>query len=315
MPAPLRILFAALGYIPIPPVGYGGIESIIWEYTQRLRAKGHTVDIVNASKHRVFWEILKHGKYDFLHCHHERGLSRMMAANLFKGSRVICTSHRGYFLDAIDHDAEKCLRLTARAPHIMVIREDVAAELRRRNPSAKVVVQPNGTEASQFRVASKGNGRAICLAMVEKRKRQDFIFEQIQGTGIDVDFAGPLKESILPEGANFLGEWTRETIREKLTDYTTLILVSDREGGGPPLVVAEALAAGLNVVVSPMAYGNLDLAQPFIHPVDRDEDFLPALRASMEQEHRAEARRYCEENFSWEVLTDRYEQQLLAWRS
>jgi glycosyltransferase involved in cell wall biosynthesis len=311
----LRIALVALGYLPIPPCGYGGIESIIWQYAQRLRAKGHEVDIVNANKHRLFFDLVRRGRYDLVHVHHERGLSRAMLASLPWGSRIACTTHRGYFLDRLDRDAEKCLRMTARARRILVMRDDVAAELRRRNPKADVAVLPNGVEAKDFRVALAGNGRAICLGVIEPRKRQDFVARELAAAGLPCDFAGPVKKAILPAGASYLGEWTRDTIRDRLTEYSALILVSDREGGGPPLAVAEALAAGLSVVVSPMAYGGLDLRSRFVHQVHTDDELVPAVRSALaaSDSQRQAARRFALEVLDWDVLADRYEQLLLRW--
>lgn len=310
---PLRILQVALGYIPIPPVGYGGIESIIWEMTTRLRARGHTVDIVNQNKHRVFWDVLRAGRYDFVHCHHERGLSRVqMAVNLGRKGKLLATTHRGYFHDRLDADAEKCLRMTARADYQMALREDTLAALRLRNPRIQGFIQPNGTEVKDFRLAERGNGRAICLAMVEPRKRQDFVAR----FDLPVDFVGPIKEPILPPDARYLGEWTREQIREELTEYSVLILVSDREGGGPPLVVSEALSAGLSVVLSPPCAGNLDLNKPFIRVCADDDSFPGIVHEALAQAdgNRLAAREYALQNLDWDVLVQRYEEQLLRWR-
>ena len=41
---------------PIPPVGWGAVESLIWDYKVTLEKLGHKVDIINISDPR---EIIK----------------------------------------------------------------------------------------------------------------------------------------------------------------------------------------------------------------------------------------------------------------
>jgi hypothetical protein len=61
---------------------------------------------------------------------------------------------------------------------------------------------------------------------------------------------------------NYLGEWSRNKIHEHLTDYTNLLLIS--EGEADPLVVKEALIAGLGIVVNKSSAENLDKTLDFI---------------------------------------------------
>lgn len=303
----------ALGYLPIPPERYGGIESVIWEYTTRLRDRGHHVDIVNENKHRIFGKVLRAGAYDFIHCHHERGLSRVMLAS-FGRSRIIATTHRGYFFDALDNDAEKCLRMTARAPFVIALRDDVAAAIRARNPRSKTLVLPNGTSVNKFKTVERGNGRAICLGILSKGKRPELVARVCAEAGVQCDFVGPKKDADTATIEHWLGEWSRDQIYEKLGEYSALIMLSEREGGGPPLVVAEALAAGLSVVLSPACAAKLDTDQPFIHSTS-DPDAPLAIQQAMatSDQHRDAARKYAAQNLDWDAIVDRYEAQLLAW--
>jgi glycosyltransferase involved in cell wall biosynthesis len=54
-----------------------------------------------------------------------------------------------------------------------------------------------------------------------------------------------------------------------LTDYGNLVLLSD--GEADPLVVKEALVAGLGVVVSSWAAANLDTSRPFITVIPNEK--------------------------------------------
>lgn len=303
----------ALGYLPIPPERYGGIESVIWEYTTRLRDRGHRVDILNENKHWIFGKVLRAGAYDFIHCHHERGLSRVKLANLGR-SRIVATTHRGYFFNSLDNDAEKCLRMTARAPYVVALREDVAAAIRARSPRSKTLVLPNGTSVAKFKRVDRGNGRAICLGILSRGKRPELVARVCAEAGVACDFVGPKKDADVATIGNWLGEWSRDQIYEKLGEYSALIMLSEREGGGPPLVVAEALAAGLSVVLSPACTANLDTSQPFIH-VTSDQDASHAIQQAVatSDQFRDAARSYAAQTLDWDAIVDRYEAQLLAW--
>lgn len=48
--------------VDIPPIGWGAIEKIIWEFTKNLRSLGHTVDIKYANEISI-------GEYDVVHAH------------------------------------------------------------------------------------------------------------------------------------------------------------------------------------------------------------------------------------------------------
>jgi hypothetical protein len=63
-----------------------------------------------------------------------------------------------------------------------------------------------------------------------------------------------------------LGEWSRTRIHAELTKYTNLLLLS--EGEADPLVVKEALIAGLGVVVNHSSSENLDLSKNFITVIE-----------------------------------------------
>ncbi len=60
----------------------------------------------------------------------------------------------------------------------------------------------------------------------------------------------------------YLGSWTRDEVCLKLTEYNCLVLFSDGEAA--PMVVPEAFAAGLSVVISESAKANIDKTKEFI---------------------------------------------------
>jgi len=310
---PLRIAQVGFGLLPIPPQGYGAVESIIWEYTTRLRAMGHEVHIVNERKRKAARELLKLGPLDFIHCHNDRAVSRVMWAGLLKRAKVISTSHHAWDWGNLSKDSRRLLRMCSYARYQMVLTDTLGAEIRRKNPAAKIALQPNGTEVDEFRFdPHPGNGKAICVGRIEERKRQDWVERALKGSGLVCDFVGPVKDPLLSSEASHLGEWDRSTLRDRLTDYSCLILVSRSEG--QPLVVAEALAAGLSVVVSPAGAINLP-ALPFVHRVQKEDEIASATRQAIEgnPSHRTAARAYAKDFMDWDALVNQYVKQLRAW--
>ena len=103
--------------------------------------------------------------------------------------------------------------------------------------------------------------RTLCLAKIEPRKRQS-LFQEIKS----LHFAGNLADDQFDATSpRYLGEWSKQHLYENLTDYANLMLLSD--GEAHPLVCMEAMTAGLGLVLSEYAHGNLDLAMPFIDVV------------------------------------------------
>jgi len=43
----MKIVLIGPGLSPIPPTGWGAVESMVWDYYEELSGRGHTVIIVN----------------------------------------------------------------------------------------------------------------------------------------------------------------------------------------------------------------------------------------------------------------------------
>ena len=43
----MRLALIGPGIMPIPPTGWGAVESLIWDYKVTLEKLGHTVQIIN----------------------------------------------------------------------------------------------------------------------------------------------------------------------------------------------------------------------------------------------------------------------------
>tara|TARA_R100000152_G_C6741319_1_gene165096 strand:- start:461 stop:1126 length:666 start_codon:yes stop_codon:yes gene_type:complete len=126
-------------------------------------------------------------------------------------------------------------------------------------PKDRLYVSPNGVNCDAFRVVDVPQfpDRSIYLAKVDYRKRQH-LFQSIDSLW----YAGNIADDRFDQTKNYLGEWSKDTLYNNLTEYGNLVLLSD--GEAHPLVCMEAFAAGLGVVVTEWGKANLDSTKEFI---------------------------------------------------
>ena len=161
--------------------------------------------------------------------------------------------------------------------------------------------------SDNFRVTDtpKFADRSIFLAKVDYRKRQCF-FQSIDSLW----YAGNIVDHRFDQSKNYLGEWEKDYLYDNLTDYGNLVLLSDGEAHS--LVIMEAFAAGLGVVVSQWATANLDLSKKFITviPEDKVDDLEYVERAIIENReysvnNRDEILEYSKQ-FDWTNVIENY---------
>jgi len=314
----MKIIFVAHGNEPIPPNGWGAVEQVIWQYTIRLRGLEHEVILVNKKRWGAIFTTLWHcltKRVDVVHCHAEKPIQ--VLSHFIRWPLLVSTIHHPLNPESLDKSELKALRRCNHAPYHLILRSDVAPLIKERNPSAICEVLPNGVEVREFNTTASGNGKAVFIGRIQARKRQDDCAKILAPSGIICDVVGPDYGEIAPSPElreRMVGAWDRETVHERLCEYSCLILLSTSEG--QPLVVVEALAAGLPVVISPACTGNLDLSQPFIHVVENDDQLIPAVQKAIAQRDGLtdQIRAYAEQNFDYDSLVQRYLAQLQAWR-
>ena len=76
----------------IPPVGWGAVESLIWDYKLSLEKLGHTVKIINISNPNEIIQRVNHFRPDFVHINYDDWIT------LYPYIQYPCaiTSHFGY---------------------------------------------------------------------------------------------------------------------------------------------------------------------------------------------------------------------------
>ena len=178
------------------------------------------------------------------------------------------------------------------------------------NPE-KTFLLENGANPNNFRFDNQCllKNRSIYLGKIEERKRQH-LFQSITGIDFIGKYGGTKFDTANP---NYLGEIKpREKLFDILTNYANLVLLSTGENGSP-LVVKEALCAGLGVVVSEFAASELDTDKNFITVIPESmignldfiqEEIIQNRESSVSR--RDEIRKYFDDNFSWTNLISIY---------
>ena len=254
--------------LPIPPPGWGAVESLIWDMKLSLEKMGHDVQILNDPNPNKMLNDMNQFEPDFVHINYDDWVP------LYPHIKYpcACTTHFAYLnvnrQEMMGPYKERVFDMFSLLKPVVFGLSDTVNEAYQYLagiPPEKLFLNPNGVMLDNFRVTDdpKHSEASIYLAKVDHRKRQ-FLFQRIES----LYYAGNLAEDRFDKFKNYLGEWKKETLFENLTEYANLVLLSD--GEAHPLVVAEAFSAGLGVVLSEWATANLDLNKKFITVIPED---------------------------------------------
>ena len=306
------------GIMPIPPPGWGAVESLIWDYSVWLKKRGVEVAIVNTPHTEEIIRLVNSLNPTVVHIQYDNHWGIVPHLNC---KNVIMTSHYGY-LDSLhlrpgDNYMTTLQGFINSPAYIQALSPSIRdVYIRHGADPNKVSVIHNGADHTLFRYTETPlyPNKSIYLAKIDYRKRQH-VYQDIPF----IDFAGNYADRHFnPNRPNYLGEWQKPTLYEKLTDYANLVLLSD--GEAHPLVCCEALVAGLGLVVSTYAAANLDTALPWIDviPNERLNDIPYVATIILENQkkacqYRAEIRAYALQHFTWERIIDKYLQQIEEW--
>ena len=315
---PMKICLVGPGILPIPPPGWGATEILIWEYYQELK-RNHDVTIVNPIRRtpedsqpnteytRKLIQTINDARYDFVHLHYDC-LYHILTH--LKAPHKAITSHYP-FLNQIERHASdgftpifRFLCEQSQAYLFVLSNQDEAVFLKHGVPPSRIVLCLNGSNPSTIQQNPRGlyESKSIYIGKVEPRKRQH-LFDTIP----NLDFYGPGANTSNP---SYKGEMNHADLMKLLPHYGNLVLLSS--GEGTPLVVKEALMAGLPIVISECCAADLD-AKPYIDivPEERihDKEYVSnLLEASRQKKQRFthEIRTYAESRFSWQALMKTY---------
>ncbi len=250
----MKMAFVAGGYIPIPPAS-SSILNLIQEYKYHSEKNGHQVDIFNDPDVHQVVATINAGNYDFVHLHAGGFVSEF---NQSLHQKFCFTSHAGHLfqLDQWDDVFKQEFQGYLKAPGIISLSPASKKLFVDAGYTGYISTQINGVNTTKVDRQIKGNGKAICLGWIQPRKQQRLLAKAVDGQA-SIDFVGPLDDPDFVEGetTKYLGVWSLEDVYRRLTEYSCLVLMSSGEVA--PLVVLEAMAAGLCLVVSESASANL----------------------------------------------------------
>lgn len=303
----MKISIVGPGDMPIPPVGWGAIEILIWDSKNALEELGHEVQIVNTKDPRQILSEINYFRPDFVHIHFDE----LVGIYPYIQYPKAITSHFGYLEQPqmFNGYVNVFNAFGDIKPNIFCLSEGISKiyQVMLGIPPENLFITPNGVnlEVFSYTESPEYSDRSIYLAKIDYRKRQH-LFQSIDSLW----YAGNLADQRFNPNKNYLGEWDKETLYKNLTQYGNLVLLSD--GEAHPLVCMEAFACGLGVVVSQYATANLDLSKDFIDVIPEDKikdiNFIDTVITKNREysiSHRNKIIEYSKQ-FSWKNIIQKY---------
>jgi glycosyltransferase involved in cell wall biosynthesis len=306
----MKISIIGPGIMPIPPIGWGAVEILVWDYYQELTKLGHEVQIVNTPNMNEIVNQVNLFNPDFVHLQYDNFFD---ALNYINCKNKAVTSHYGY-LDAhypnyggyqfiMDGFVKNKFNIFCLSESIKEIYKNLGVV------EDRLHVTPNGARGDLFNFKQTPDfpDRSIYLAKITYRKRQSW-FQNISS----LYFAGNKEDySFNYNSPNYLGEWSKDVLYKNLTNYSNLVLLSD--GEADPLVTKEALMCGLGLVISEVSKAGLDISKPFIDVIPEnkinDIDYVESVikkNREVSNSMRDEIRKYALEEFDWTNIVKKY---------
>ena len=302
----MKFVLVAPGFSVVPPKGWGAIESIVWDYYTELINQGHQVIIVNRSniddiiKECNRHDCIVHIMYDDHICI----VPKLTAKHIFYTSHFAYLTNPSfeqiaprYYVDIFKKVIEYQSRIT-----LYALSKEIEDLYKKHGYSGKSVVMRNGARPFRVTLTPQKANRSIYLGKIEYRKSQ-YAYQTIPS----IDFIGNYQDT---DFHSPYVEWDKPTLYDSLTDYGNLVLLS--KGEADPLVVKEALMAGLGVVLSECSCANVDLSKEFITVIPNEKlNDLEYVSYQLDKNreysvmHRQDILDYAK-HFSWNTIIKEY---------
>jgi glycosyltransferase involved in cell wall biosynthesis len=265
----MKIALIGPGIIPIPPTGWGAVEILIWDYHNELINRGNEVVIINTTDRGDIISQVNNGAFDFVHLHYDVYydiLDNLTCPN------IAITSHYPYIDKPGQHWKDGYTNiftfLTSQTKYynFVLAEKDRETFVKYGANMLKLKKIKNGINSEKFAFLQLPiYNKTMYLGQITPRKNQAK-YQNIP----NIEFVGTCADpSFNKLSVYYWGEWSREKIQQELTKYANLLLISD--GEADPLVVKEALIAGLGVVINRSSAENLDISKDFVTIIDDDK--------------------------------------------
>lgn len=310
----MKIILIGPGMKPIPPTGWGAIESLIWDYYENLKKLGHEVIIINELRLIKVINICNSQKPDAIHIMYDdyiKIVPHLKCNKIFYTSHYAFITNNNFQYEYKDYFYNIFLRVMQYQNRIQLnaLSSTIGDVYKKHGYTGKMFILSNGAREDLFKYNAQPEkyNKSIYVAKIEERKGQ-YKYQCIN----DIDFIGNYHDSPFDiKNPNYLGEWDKRTLYENLTEYGNLILLSG--GEADPLVTKEALVAGLGLVLSEVSCANLDLTKNFITIIpDEKLDDIEYIEEKIKENreysvnNRNEIREYALANFSWDSIITKY---------
>ena len=293
----------------IPPKAWGACEIIVWYYFNILKDLNIDVQFISDKNNSRVIEFVKNNNFDIVHIMYDNLIT--LAPEIYKYcNKILYTTHFAY-LPQIYTDKKrkiykpfKNLLKFHKFVNIFAISEEIKNVYIKAGISQdKISVVRNGADDNCFlyKEIPLYPKRTIYIGKIEIRKRQ-YLYTSIP----NLYFVGHHHNSPF-KSDNYLGSWDKDILYSNLTDYANLLLMSD--GEADPLVIKEALMAGLGIVCNEISSANLDRSKDFITIIPNQKfNDIPYIQKALEENRkisvnkRQEIRKYALEQFSWKNI-------------
>ena len=194
--------------LPIPPKGWGAVESLIWDMKLSLNKLGHEVKIINVDDPYQIISMINEFRPNFVHINYDDWVE------IYPYIQYPCavTTHFAYIErpELMGAYRQRVFDLFSQIkPNVFGLSDNINQVYHNLAsiPKNKLFLNPNGVNKNSFRVSSnpKYPDHSIYLAKVDHRKRQ-FLFQQIDS----LYYAGNIVEQRFDQSKNYLGEWEKD---------------------------------------------------------------------------------------------------------
>jgi hypothetical protein len=320
----MKIALIGPGILPIPPIGWGAVEILIWDYYQVLKQMGHVVEIFNPIRShnsdqsnpytpycKSLIQSINNGNFDFVHLHYDclhhilpfinankKGITSWYPYidqfekhksdgydNIFNG---ICQNDNVIIFTASQKDYDVYYKFCKSQKNIYILLGGIPTYYTCLNNEPKFL------------------NKSVYLGKIEYRKCQEK-YCSIP----NIDFYGPCTNQNFSSLECYKGELKRDSLYQTLSEYGNMVLLSLGENG-TPYVIKEALMVGLPIVINEYSSNDLDTDLPFIDVIPKNKlDDLEYINKIIQENrlkinYRKEIIDYAHKTFSLETIIDGY---------
>lgn len=301
-----KLLIIAPGILPVPPLGWGALETIIYESLPSYYENGFEVWILNSRSYKE-WRTARGETFDLVLCYYDVFAKR--ARSHFPNTPIINVCQYGFigYPDKWHKSYHRVLKGLSLLDSICVMNSQQAEILKKYLPNIDVFISSNGTSFNPI-VGRNDDGPYLCLGKVEPRKSQFELYNKFKTSKYSIVFVGnivdPRVSDLISKNSSvsevFVGEKTRVELAKDFHKYKALILLS--QGEADALVLYEAQMAGLPVFVTAEGVGAQNTQLPWVNIItDRTMPEEIELVYRNIKVSPVEISEYASKNYSWQT--------------